>query len=236
MGQVFGQNDVKETASEMVAEIRALPVRNTANRRAVRRKYSRRLSQAAPEFVLGVARELLRNHGQRGLACELIKTHKAAFERVGEEELEEFGQGINSWGSVDTFALVLAGPAWLGGQVSDKLIHRWARSEDRWWRRTALVSTVALNVRSKGGYGDVPRTLGVCRLLVNDADDMVVKALSWALRALVVHDPDAARGFLSEYEDVLAARVKREVRNKLTTGLKNPRQRKSQDSSKTKSG
>ena len=52
---------------------------------------------------------------------------------------------------------------------------------------------------------------------------MVVKALSWALRALVVHDPDAVRGFLVEHDDVLAARVKREVNNKLETGLKNPR-------------
>ena len=226
MGQASERNDVKETASKMVAEIRTLPVRNTTNRRAVRREYSSRLSQSAPEFVLGVARELLRNHGQRGLACELIKAHKPAFRRIGEAELEEFGQGINSWNSVDTFALVLAGPAWLGGQVSDELIHRWARSEDRWWRRTALVTTVALNLRSRGGYGDVPRTLKICRLLVDDADDMVVKALSWALRALVMHDSDAVREFLSEYDDVLAARVKREVRNKLTTGLKNPGLRK----------
>ena len=86
-----------------------------------------------------------------------------------------------------------------------------------------LVSTVGLNVRSRGGCGDVPRTLGVCWLLVDDYDDMVVKAMSWALRELVKHDPDAVREFLSEHEDVLAARVKREVMNKLTTGLKNPR-------------
>jgi 3-methyladenine DNA glycosylase AlkD len=173
-----------------------------------------------------VAGELLRNHGQRGLACELIKNHKSAFERVGEAELEVFGQGINSWGSVDVFARILAGPAWLSGQVPDELIHKWARSEDQWWRRTALVSTVALNIRSQGGYGDTPRTLKICRLLVDDSDDMVVKAMSWALRALVVHNPEAVRGFLSEYEDVLAARVKREVRNKLMTGLKNPGQKK----------
>jgi len=226
MRQASDQDDVKTTASAIIAEIQALPVRRTANRRAVRRKHSQRLRQATPEFVLDVARELFRNYGQRGLACELIANHKAAFERIGEAELEEFGQGINSWGSVDTFARILAGPAWLNGQVSDEVIHRWARSEDRWWRRAALVSTVALNIRSQGGYGDVPRTLKVCRLLVDDADDMVVKAMSWALRVLVVHDPDAVRGFLSEYDDVLAALVKREVRNKLTTGLKNPRLRK----------
>ncbi len=223
MEQALDLNDAQGVALEIDAEIRALPVRNAPNARAVRRKYSRKLKQANPEFILDLARELLENYGQRWLACELIQNHKAAFQRIGEAELEEFGQGINSWGAVDVFARILAGPAWLNGQVSDGLIHKWAHSEDRWWRRAALVSTVALNVRSHGGRGDVPRTLGVCRLLVDDRDDMVVKAMSWALREIVVHDPDAVRGFLTEYEDVLAARVKREVRNNLTTGLKNPR-------------
>ncbi len=65
----------------------------------------------------------------------------------------------------------------------------------------------------------------MCRLLVDDHDDMVVKAMSWALRELIVHDPEAVRGFLTEYEDHLAARVKREVENKLTTELKNPRRK-----------
>jgi len=35
-------------------------------------------------------------------------------------------------------------------------------------------------------------------------------------------NPAASRGFLERYADQLAARVKREVRNKLETGLKNP--------------
>ena len=52
--------------------------------------------------------------------------------------------------------------------------------------------------------------------------DLVVKALSWALRELVVHDPLAVRVFLDGNEAVLAGRVKREVCNKLRTGLKNP--------------
>jgi hypothetical protein len=39
----------------------------------------------------------------------------------------------------------------------------------------------------------------------------------------VVHDPAAVSAFLDEHNDVLAARIKREVNNKLTTGLKNPR-------------
>ncbi|MFQ6104012.1 MAG: DNA alkylation repair protein [Candidatus Glassbacteria bacterium] len=227
MEQKLDTTNAKKVASEIIAEIGGLPVRNTPNVRAIRRKYSRILNKAKPEFILELARELFENYGQRWVAFELIRSHKIAFQNIGEKELEEFGCGINSWGSVDSFAGILAGPAWLNGQVSDMLIHKWARSGDRWWRRAALVSTVVLNMRSHGGMGDVPRTLEVCRLLVNDHDDMVVKAMSWALRALVVHDPHAVHEFLKEYDDVLAARVKREVRNKLRTGLKNPRRKRS---------
>ena len=60
-------------------------------------------------------------------------------------------------------------------------------------------------------------------MLADDHEDMVVKAMSWALRELVVHDPEAVRGFLAENDHLLAARVQREVTNKLETGLKKPR-------------
>jgi len=62
-------------------------------------------------------------------------------------------------------------------------------------------------------------------MLVDDHEDMVVMALSWALRALLLHDPYAVSEFLEEHDAVLAARVKREVRNKLETGLKTPKKK-----------
>jgi len=60
-------------------------------------------------------------------------------------------------------------------------------------------------------------------MLMTDRDDMVVKALSWALRELAKRDPKSVQEFLHDHKDVLAPRVFREVSNKLTTGLKNPR-------------
>lgn len=61
---------------------------------------------------------------------------------------------------------------------------------DRWvWRRAVSVSTVPLNMKSRGGIGDPQRTLAVCDLLIADRDDMVVKALSWALRELAEREP-----------------------------------------------
>jgi 3-methyladenine DNA glycosylase AlkD len=218
--------DVEATAAEIDAAVRTLPVRNTPNARRVRRRYSKRLAHVPAEQMVELAHVLRKEYGQRWLGLELLCYHPAGFASLGPEEVEALGRGIDSWSSVDTFARTISGPAWLRGQVPDALIHRWAHSEDRWWRRAALVSTVALNVRSRGGRGDVPRTLAVCCLLVDDHDDMVVKAMSWALRELVAHDPDAVWAFLEETEGRLAARARREVRNKLTTGLKNPRGKK----------
>lgn len=213
---------VERVAAEIALSIDALPRANTPSVRAVRRRYSRMLAEATADFILALARELIDRFDLRWVANELVADHKATYQRLDEAKLEALGRGINSWHTVDSFARVLSGPAWRDGLISADVIQRWARSDDRWWRRAALVSTVALNVRSHGGYGDKTRTLNICRLLVADHDDMVVKALSWALRELVPHDAAAVSAFLEENDAVLAARVKREVRNKLQTGLKNP--------------
>ena len=78
-------------------------------------------------------------------------------------------------------------------------------------------------MKSRGGEGDATRTLDICELCVDDRDDMVVKACSWALRELGERDPAAVRGFLRTHAKAVAPRVLREVRNKLESGLKNPR-------------
>ena len=213
----------KQLAAEIAAEIQALAVHNAGSERAVVRRYSQLIMLADAGFVLALAQELLESHALRWQAYELIAGHAVTFQRLGPAELETFGRGIDSWWAVDAFARTLAGPAWCAGQAPDALFHAWAVSPDRWWRRAALVSTVAWNVRSLGGRGDAPRTLAVCRLLAADPDDMVVKALSWALRMLATFDPAAVGAFLAEYDLVLAGRVKREVRHKLATGLKSPR-------------
>jgi 3-methyladenine DNA glycosylase AlkD len=54
---------------------------------------------------------------------------------------------------------------------------------------------------------------------------MVTKAMSWALRELSKREPAAVRRYLAARSGALAALVRREVRNKLETGLKNPGRR-----------
>jgi 3-methyladenine DNA glycosylase AlkD len=225
MAQTRPIENADKLAAEIAARIRLLPNLKTEDVRAVRREFSKRLSKATPRMVIDAALRLMDSSAieHRFVAYELVSKHPAALASLGAKELERFGRGIDSWGAVDMFACYLAGPAWREHQVPDKLIHSWAHSRNRWQRRAALVSTVPLNSKARGGSGDTPRTLEVCASLVADRDDMVVKALSWALRELSKCDPEAVGLFLDEHQSVLAARVVREVRNKLSTGLKNPR-------------
>ncbi|MEK7727428.1 MAG: DNA alkylation repair protein [candidate division KSB1 bacterium] len=204
--------------------LHASPNLTTPAARVIRREYSRVLLQAGAKDVLFIAQRLLREATalHRFMAYELIYCHRAALASLRAKDLERLGRGLDSWGAVDTFACYLSGPAWRARQVPDTMIVKWARARDLWRRRAALVSTVPLNRKALGGAGNTKRTLRICGMLVKDREDMVVKALSWALRELAKRDAKAVRGFIAKHENQLAARVVREVRNKLRTGLKNP--------------
>jgi 3-methyladenine DNA glycosylase AlkD len=212
--------DGQTLADEIDLRIGCLPDQRTEPIRRVRREYSRRLRPQPPQLVLDVALALAGR--QRWVAYELLYHHPKGLSCLDADLVERLGVGFDGWGAVDSFGRYISGPAWQRGVVAVGLVQGWTVSADRWWRRAALVSTVPLNLRSAGGCGDAGRTLDICGRLAEDGDDMVVKALSWALRELVAWDPDAVRGFLSTHQHVLAARVRREVTNKLTTGLKNP--------------
>jgi 3-methyladenine DNA glycosylase AlkD len=222
--QVSG-TEADNLAAEIMTRLLKLTRHDIQSIRNLRREFSKRLINSAPDLIRAVAVNLIRRSEfiPRFFAYELVQNHRETMRSLQARSLQELGRGIDSWAAVDTFACYLAGPSWREGQVSDSLIQRWARSRDRWWRRAAIVSTVALNNKARGGSGDTDRTLMICDLLVEDRDDMVVKALSWALRELSKRDPEAVRKFMQENKPRLAPRVAREVNNKLQTGLKNPR-------------
>jgi len=216
---------VSTLSDEIERALAVLPVRNVPALRTLRRRFSRRIAGEPAREVLALARRFVNAGGieRRFIAYELVAHHPAASGSLRRSNLEELARGMSSWGAVDCFACYLAGPAWREGRLTDETVHSWARSPDRWWRRAAAVSTVPLNNRTRGGTGDARRTLAVCRILAADRDDMVVKAVSWALRELAKRDAAAVRSFLRRHGSTLSARIMREVRNKLDTGRKNPR-------------
>lgn len=210
------------TAATIRRALLRSPPRSVVTWRPLRRAWSDQLRSRPAGEVIKIAIQLL-DAGPWGRATgyELVAYHPSGIAALTPASLRRLARGLADWASVDTFACYLAGPAWREGRLPTQQVHAWLRSADRWQRRTAVVCTVALNVRARGGRGDVARTLDVCRRVVADRDDMVVKAVSWALRSLVEWDRAAVARFLEEHDSDLAARIKREVGTKIRTGLKN---------------
>jgi 3-methyladenine DNA glycosylase AlkD len=216
---------VRDILADLDAEMSQLDRPNVPSFRRVRRALSRRLANSPPTAVLAVADALVRRGGfaDRMIAYELVAGYPSALAALSRVRIIRWSRGLADWATVDLFGCTLGGQAWRTGLLTDADISQWARSPDRWQRRLALVCTVPLNIQSRGGAGDTARTLRICTALVDDRDDMVVKALSWALRELSKRDKLAVTDFLDRHRLRVAPRVWREVTSKLTTGLKNSR-------------
>lgn len=179
-----------------------------------------------PAALIAHATKLALN-GNEQLAFELFRAAPKTAATITIKQVERLLPALHDWNSTDCFGSFVSGVAWREGSLTDEHIVAWTRSKNLWTRRAALVSTVPLNLNARGSKapkGEAKKTILICERLVDDHEDMIVKALSWALRTLAPKDPAAVRAFLTHHEPRLAARVLRETRNKLKTGLKNPKQ------------
>lgn len=211
-------------AKELVAQIEnqaALAESSTVPvLRAIRKRVSGQITGLDRSVIIEAALTLIANgRVHRFVPYELVQYHPATRDNITWQEIEQLADGMASWSEVDSLGCFISGPAWVGKRIDDAKIKTWAKSPDRWLRRAALVSTLALNGRPPAEES-TRRTLEICRMLVADRDDMIVKALSWALRRLGRQDPTAARNFVDQHRTKLASRIAREVNRKLETGRK----------------
>lgn len=176
-----------------------------------------------PEKLIQFSKELVatRIFECNQLAFELLSKNKNALLLIKLKDLEELGKNMDNWATTDCFSVMISGWAWREKLISDSDVFNWLETGNLWWRRAAIVSTVALNLRSRGGKGDAARTLMICEKVINDREKLIVKALSWALRELSKSDKPAVEKFMEKYDSKIAPLARREIYTKLETGRKN---------------
>ncbi|MDI6774357.1 MAG: DNA alkylation repair protein [Verrucomicrobiota bacterium] len=155
----------------------------------------RRVVLRFKDAPISVAGRLLRSpiHEERLLALLLLSCR---FERGAEPERRRIfdlylanTSGINNWDLVD-----LSAPAIVGGWLLDRSrnpLYRLARASRIWERRIAIVATRAFIRR-----GDHRDTLGIAKILLNDDEALIHKAVGWMLREVGKRDRDAEEKFL----------------------------------------
>jgi 3-methyladenine DNA glycosylase AlkD len=132
-------------------------------------------------------------HEHRLAALEILV---AQYDRAGEAERERIVSfylrhtaGMNNWDLVDA-----AAPYILGEHLKTRprgVLDRLAASANLWERRIAIVSTLAL-IRG----GEIAETYRIARKLLEDEQDLIHKAVGWALRESGKVSSDALVEFL----------------------------------------
>jgi 3-methyladenine DNA glycosylase AlkD len=99
---------------------------------------------------------------------------------------------INDWDLVDLGAWDVVG-RWLVDKPHD-VLDELARSSNMWERRTAILATMAF-IRA----GEVDDTFRIAEALLIDEQDLIHKAIGWALRAAGDSDRARLRAFLDRH-------------------------------------
>lgn len=99
---------------------------------------------------------------------------------------------INNWDIVDSSA-----PQVVGAYLQDKsrdILYKLAGSESLWERRISIISTLHF-VRS----GELAETFKIAKLLLGDKQDLIHKAVGWALREAGKKDRHSLLEFLDQH-------------------------------------
>lgn len=105
-------------------------------------------------------------------------------------------QYINNWDLVDSSAYQIVG-AFLEGKDRQP-IYPLAQSQSLWERRIAMIATFQWIHNH-----DFEDALAVAKLLLNDKEDLIHKAVGWMLREIGKRDLETEKGFLKgHYQDM----------------------------------
>lgn len=102
-------------------------------------------------------------------------------------------QYINNWDLVDLSAHYILGKAIYDGIQSKDILDTLVHSSILWERRVAIISTFYF-IRK----GDIDDTLRLSKVLLSDKEDLMHKAVGWALREAWKKDAPRVEAFLQE--------------------------------------
>lgn len=100
---------------------------------------------------------------------------------------------VNNWDLVDCSTPHIIGDYLFNNQDKLSLLYDWIKSDNLWKRRIAIVATFAFTKQD-----EFTPTLSIGKLLLNDKEDLIHKALGWMLREVYKKDDKTCKTFLRE--------------------------------------
>ncbi|CAB5495860.1 DNA alkylation repair protein [Bathymodiolus thermophilus thioautotrophic gill symbiont] len=102
-------------------------------------------------------------------------------------------QAVNNWDLVDTTTPQIVGDYLFKHQEKLPLLLNYTHSPNLWERRIAIIATLAFIRQNEFNI-----TLKIGKLLLNDTQDLIHKAVGWMLREVYKRDPNICKKFLQK--------------------------------------
>ena len=157
------------------------------------RRIAKKFSQ---EISLQELTELIRSPIHEVRLCALIilvnKYKKEDSDKIYRYYLKHLNS-VNNWDLVDTSAPHIVGDYLNKNPEKSKILLEFSRSENLWIRRISIVSTLAFIKNN-----EFNKTLEIAKLLLNDDQDLIHKAVGWMLREIYKRDECLIKRFLRQ--------------------------------------
>jgi len=126
----------------------------------------------------------------------LVEKYRKSDES-GKREIFDFylsnTKGINNWDLVDVTCHKVVGEYLLHHPKEREILYTLAKSNNMWERRISIISTFAF-IRQ----GQLSDSIDISSILLHDKEDLIHKAVGWALREVYKKNKDVTKKFIEE--------------------------------------
>ncbi len=139
-------------------------------------------------------------------AIFLMSLYKKEVCTIPWSKINNWLDDVDNWETCDQLAIIVA-EVMVTNPTLLKELYRLATSENKWKRRFAAATIANMN---HGGRQYPKETFAVCKILLSDKEQVVSKAVGWALREVSKKCPEQTVDFLNQNKSTMSKKLLKE--------------------------
>ena len=156
-------------------------------------------------------------HELRSFAVDLSIFRLELLGLADLEWIERWLREAKTWAHVDAISVNLVGGLLARQPRVAKTLDRWARDDDFWVRRAAML---ALLPGLRAGEGDWDRFVGYADSMLEEKEFFIRKAIGWILREASKKTPELVVDYVSSRRERMSGLTYREATRRLDDGAR----------------
>jgi 3-methyladenine DNA glycosylase AlkD len=153
----------------------------------------------------------------RSASLAVLEHHQKKLRAADADWLIALIRRARTWAQVDWIAVQILGPLVAREPSLGTTVRRWARDEDFWVRRTALLVWL-LPLRT--GEGEFARFAELAEPMLEEKEFFIRKAIGWVLRETSKKQPKLVFDFLKQHRARVSGLTLREGARRLPVALR----------------